>query len=143
MIKNTAYVGPDIADILDSNVSDFSTRSKDIEAIIWPHHHFDRTGDPSAFPVSTTLVVGPDVKDTVWPGYPANQNGMVLDSDIQAEMSEISHSKMQQKQPSLALSMPTSISVTARSTSSMRWSIPSGISADFLGSRLIQAPSCL
>lgn len=96
LIKNTTNVdiGPNIADVLDSDVSGLNICSKDIEAIIWSHHHFDHTGDPSTFPESTTLVVGPGVKDAAWPGYPTNTNGTVLDSDIaDREVREISFSK--------------------------------------------------
>ncbi|CAI7591046.1 unnamed protein product [Penicillium palitans] len=58
-------------------------RSKDIEAIIWSHHHFDHIGDPSTFPAATDLVVGPGVRSVCWPGYPTNPDSLVLDKDIQ------------------------------------------------------------
>lgn len=93
LIKSTtnADIGPNIADILDSDKSGLNVRSKDIEAIIWSHHHFDHTGDPSTFPASTTLVVGPGVKDAAWPGYPTNPDSTVQDSDIAGrEVREIS-----------------------------------------------------
>lgn len=96
LIKNTTNVdiGSNVADVLDSDVSGLNIRSKDIEAIIWSHHHFDHTGDPSTFPASTTLVVGPGVKDAAWPGYPTNPNSTVLDSDIAGrDVREISFNK--------------------------------------------------
>jgi glyoxylase-like metal-dependent hydrolase (beta-lactamase superfamily II) len=73
-----------VADILDSaeGVSGPIARSKDIEAVIWSHHHFDHIGDPSTFPPSTELVVGPGVRDLCWPGFPTRLNAPVLDSDI-------------------------------------------------------------
>ncbi|KAL4931701.1 MBL fold metallo-hydrolase [Aspergillus undulatus] len=57
-------------------------RSTNIESIIWSHHHFDHTGDPSSFPSHTSLIVGPGVKDLCWPGYPTNITGSVLNSDM-------------------------------------------------------------
>ncbi|KAK4446883.1 hypothetical protein QBC34DRAFT_143862 [Podospora aff. communis PSN243] len=45
---------------------------KDIEAIIWSHAHFDHTGDPSPFPSTTAVLVGPGFKDTFLPAYPTN-----------------------------------------------------------------------
>ncbi|KAJ3538151.1 hypothetical protein NM208_g6034 [Fusarium decemcellulare] len=47
------------------------------------HGHIDHTGDPSTFPASTCLVVGPGFKDTMLPGYPANPKGLILESDYQ------------------------------------------------------------
>lgn len=96
LIKNTTNVdiGANVADVLDSDVSGLNIRSKDIEAIVWSHHHFDHTGDPSTFSTSTTLVVGPGVKNAAWPGYPTNSNGTVLDSDIAGrDVREISFNK--------------------------------------------------
>ncbi|PLB46303.1 metallo-beta-lactamase superfamily protein [Aspergillus steynii IBT 23096] len=51
-----------------------------INAIVWSHHHFDHTGDPSLFPTSTSLVVGPGFKtnSTTFPGYPENPEAVVL-----------------------------------------------------------------
>lgn len=50
-----------------------------INAIIWSHHHIDHTGDPSLFPSSTALVVGPGFKsnNTTFPGYPENPDALV------------------------------------------------------------------
>lgn len=52
-----------------------------IEGIIWSHWHFDHTGDPSTFDARTALIVGPGFKDAFMPGYPANQDSMILESD--------------------------------------------------------------
>ncbi|KAI2632153.1 Metallo-hydrolase/oxidoreductase [Hypoxylon sp. NC1633] len=71
----------DVASVLDDDASGLSIRSSDIEAVVWSHNHFDHVGDPSRFPPSTQLVVGPGVKAVSWPGYPSNPKGLVLDSD--------------------------------------------------------------
>ena len=73
--------GPDIATFLDSDASGLNIRSSNISSVIWSHNHFDHTGDPSTFPSSTELVVGPGVKAASWPGWPTNPEGGVLDSD--------------------------------------------------------------
>ncbi|KAI0265667.1 hypothetical protein BC834DRAFT_970028 [Gloeopeniophorella convolvens] len=51
-----------------------------INAIIWSHHHFDHTGDPSLFPPSTALIVGPGFKshEDCYPGYPQNPDAHTL-----------------------------------------------------------------
>ncbi|KAM7193229.1 Beta-lactamase-like protein [Rhypophila sp. PSN 637] len=54
-----------------------------IEAIIWSHHHFDHTGDPSLFPLSTALIVGPGVADSLLPGYPDDPGSSLLKSDYE------------------------------------------------------------
>ena len=72
----------DVNTFLDTDDSGLGIRSKDISTIIWSHNHFDHTGDPSLFPPTTTLVVGPGVKENSWPGYPSNPEAQVPDSDI-------------------------------------------------------------
>jgi hypothetical protein len=54
---------------------------RDRRADISSHWHFDHTGDPSTFPSSTDLIVGPHFKEMFLPGWPVNQNGVVLESD--------------------------------------------------------------
>ena len=51
-----------------------------INAIIWSHSHIDHVGDPSLFPLSVDLVVGPGFKTEHMPGYPTNPRGLLLDS---------------------------------------------------------------
>ncbi|KAI9648863.1 hypothetical protein NHQ30_003504 [Ciborinia camelliae] len=51
-----------------------------IDSIIWSHAHIDHTGDPSVFPPSTELVVGPGLKEDFNPGYPINPNSYVFNS---------------------------------------------------------------
>jgi len=64
-----------------------------IEAIIWSHHHFDHVGDPSLFGASTALVVGPGFCDEFMPGYPADPEGEILESDYAGrEVREINFS---------------------------------------------------
>ncbi|KIA75606.1 hypothetical protein HK57_00606 [Aspergillus ustus] len=80
-----------VAEILDDNyqrvrdgqdnTEKCAIRSADIESLIWSHHHFDHTGDPSTFPSHTSLVVGPGVKEVAL-GYPSNKTAAVLDSDV-------------------------------------------------------------
>lgn len=70
-------------------------RSKDIEAVIWSHYHFDHIGDPSTFPNSTAVVMGPDAKDKCFPGYPTNPDAGLLDSDIEGrEVIEIDFTRI-------------------------------------------------
>jgi glyoxylase-like metal-dependent hydrolase (beta-lactamase superfamily II) len=54
-----------------------------ITSIVWSHAHIDHTGDPSTFPPSTELVVGPGLKTKYMPGYPKNTDSPVLDSAFQ------------------------------------------------------------
>ncbi|PWY89926.1 hypothetical protein BO70DRAFT_368555 [Aspergillus heteromorphus CBS 117.55] len=84
LIKSTTEVTcceKDVASILDDDTTDLGIRSTDIEAIVWSHSDFDHVGDPSRFPHTTELVVGPGVRKRSWPGYPSNPDGTVLDSD--------------------------------------------------------------
>lgn len=71
-----------VTEILDAHQHETGVKSTDIEAVIWSHHHFDHSGDPSTFPPSTDLVVGPGTRQICWPGYPTNANATTLDSDI-------------------------------------------------------------
>ena len=54
-----------------------------INAVIWSHAHIDHVGDPSVFPPSTELVVGPGFKARCMPGYPTKPHSFVLDSAFQ------------------------------------------------------------
>ncbi|KAG6366683.1 hypothetical protein INS49_000862 [Diaporthe citri] len=69
----------DVPDTLQAHGQDLSG----INSIIWPHAHIDHVGDPSVFPCSTDLVVGPGFKSAYMPGYPVNPNATVLDSAFQ------------------------------------------------------------
>ncbi|PWY92283.1 hypothetical protein BO70DRAFT_357416 [Aspergillus heteromorphus CBS 117.55] len=74
----TLDVQKNVADILTENGVELDT----IDAIIWSHTHFDHVGDPSTFPSSTSLIVGPGVPASVLPAYPINPSGELLDSDF-------------------------------------------------------------
>lgn len=71
---------------VEKNVADILTEHgiplKDIEAIIWSHQHFDHIGDPSTFPSSTDVIVGPGFTKAYTPGYPTNPDSTLRDSDF-------------------------------------------------------------
>ncbi|OTB00206.1 hypothetical protein M426DRAFT_15667 [Hypoxylon sp. CI-4A] len=74
----------DVASVLDEDDSGLDIRSSDIEAVVWSHTHFDHVGDPSRFPPSTKLVVGPGIKECFFTdAYPSNPDGLLLDSDAE------------------------------------------------------------
>ncbi|CAI6237599.1 unnamed protein product [Periconia digitata] len=54
-----------------------------INSIVWSHAHVDHTGDPSTFPPTTELVVGPGFKKAYTPGFPTNPQSSVLDNAFQ------------------------------------------------------------
>ncbi|KAI4216357.1 MAG: hypothetical protein LQ351_001367 [Letrouitia transgressa] len=56
---------------------------QEVEAIIWSHYHWDHTGDPSTFPPSTDLIVGPGFKKAMLPGWPANPDSPIRESDYE------------------------------------------------------------
>ncbi|KAL4799161.1 cytochrome P450 [Aspergillus venezuelensis] len=93
LLKNAPHIVTEanVSEILDSDDTGLSFKARDIEAVIWSHHHYDHTGDPSAFPSSTKLVVGPGVLDLTGGGYPTNPNTTVLETDLSGrEIQEIS-----------------------------------------------------
>ncbi|KAH7028919.1 uncharacterized protein B0I36DRAFT_324743 [Microdochium trichocladiopsis] len=61
-------VDKDVATILTEN----GERLEDVGAIIWSHWHFDHTGDPTRFPLTTDLIVGPGFRESVMPGHPTD-----------------------------------------------------------------------
>ena len=73
-------VEKDVAQILQENGVDAANGA--IEAIIWSHWHYDHIGDPSTFPGSTALLVGPGMKEALLPGYPGNPESPLLESDV-------------------------------------------------------------
>lgn len=66
----------DIREILEEN----GVGVDSISDIIWSHYHFDHTGDPSTFPPSTNLVVGPNFRNVVGDGYPYTEDSPVTAS---------------------------------------------------------------
>ncbi|KUM61680.1 hypothetical protein ACN42_g5445 [Penicillium freii] len=71
-------VKEEVIDILDRN----GIAANEISAIIWSHWHWDHIGDPSRFPSSTELIVGPGFKAEFLPGYPAKVDAFVRESDF-------------------------------------------------------------
>ncbi|KAL2133217.1 hypothetical protein VTI74DRAFT_2726 [Chaetomium olivicolor] len=72
----TLHVEKDVHDILEEAGVD----TRNIEAIIWSHYHFDHSGNPAMFPPSASLIVGPGYKSML-PGYPTNPDSPILESD--------------------------------------------------------------
>lgn len=77
----TVKVQKNVAEILEE--SGISVAEGAIEALIWSHWHYDHIGDPSTFPVSTALIVGPGFKTAFLPGYPEGKESAVLQSDYE------------------------------------------------------------
>jgi glyoxylase-like metal-dependent hydrolase (beta-lactamase superfamily II) len=65
---------------IPDSLVDHGVELAEINAVIWSHAHLDHVGDPSVFPPSTELVVGPGLKARCMPGYPTNPDAFVLDS---------------------------------------------------------------
>ncbi|KAK4463683.1 beta-lactamase-like protein [Cladorrhinum samala] len=72
-------VDKDVRQILEENNVDPAS----IEAVVWSHHHFDHTGDPSRFDPETKLIVGPGFSEAMLPGYPANPESTILQTDYE------------------------------------------------------------
>ncbi|TFK48510.1 Metallo-hydrolase/oxidoreductase [Heliocybe sulcata] len=54
-----------------------------VDAIIWRHTHYDHTGDPSTFPSTTEVVIGPGTKAAFFPPYQEGSNSTILTSDFE------------------------------------------------------------
>ncbi|CAE6473634.1 unnamed protein product [Rhizoctonia solani] len=77
----------DVADILNEH----GIQLDSIKTVIWSHWHWDHTGDPSLFPISTSLTVGPGFKAAMLPGYPTNPDSFIAESAYKdRELVEIS-----------------------------------------------------
>lgn len=84
-------VQKDIARILEEG--NVNVAGGAIASIVLSHHHWDHTGDPSTFPPSTELVVGPGFKDAHLPGYPQDPDATLLQTDYEGRnMREIEFS---------------------------------------------------
>ncbi|PKS05428.1 hypothetical protein jhhlp_008804 [Lomentospora prolificans] len=82
-IPTTPYkfdVTQDVIEVLEEN----GIKGEDIEAVIWrSHYHWDHIGNPSLFPPTTDLIVGPGFKEKMLPGAPANPESEILESDYE------------------------------------------------------------
>ncbi|KAJ4982687.1 metallo-beta-lactamase superfamily protein [Stagonosporopsis vannaccii] len=67
----------DVVDLLEEG----GVSKEEIDAVIWSHWHFGHVGDTSRFAPHTELVVGPGFSDALVPGYPANENSPILETD--------------------------------------------------------------
>ncbi|KAK1145896.1 hypothetical protein N8T08_003842 [Aspergillus melleus] len=77
----TLDVEDDIAGIVKK---DGRVGLEEINSISW-------SGDPSTFPSTTELVVGPGFKDALLPGYPTNPESRILEANYQGrELREVS-----------------------------------------------------
>lgn len=74
LLKQIATIGIDIK--VEKDVSEILKDNglplANINHIILSHHHWDHVGDPSKFPASTSLIVGPGYKNKYLPGWPAD-----------------------------------------------------------------------
>ncbi|KAK3714720.1 hypothetical protein LTR37_007700 [Vermiconidia calcicola] len=66
-------VQKDVVEILRENGQDVAK----VGGIIWSHWHWDHTGDPSTFPWSTDLIVGPGFGEAFTPAYPTVEESPV------------------------------------------------------------------
>ncbi|KAJ5098035.1 hypothetical protein N7532_005036 [Penicillium argentinense] len=79
-IPTTKYkieVTKNVIDILEEE----GINGDEVEAVIWSHWHWDHIGDPSTFPHTTDLIVGPGFKDAMLPGAPTNPDSPLSESD--------------------------------------------------------------
>ncbi|EXJ66171.1 uncharacterized protein A1O5_10787 [Cladophialophora psammophila CBS 110553] len=67
----------DVAEI----IGDGGLKPDQINAIILSHHHWDHVGDPTLFPSTTKLVVGPGYKQKYLPGWPAQPDASGTTTD--------------------------------------------------------------
>ena len=72
-------VEKNVADILKDGGMDISK----VDGIVWSHWHWDHTGNPSMFPKSADVIVGPGFKKAFLPAYPASKDSPVLESDFE------------------------------------------------------------
>lgn len=80
LIKATTNItdGKSVASILDESEV---INSKAVSAVIWSHNHFDHIGDITTLP-NAELIVGPGVRDTLFPGWPEDPKGPVKAEEV-------------------------------------------------------------
>ena len=79
-LPTTGYQFDHRGDVVDQ-IQRGGVKLEDVEAVIWSHWHWDHIGDPSRFPESTELVVGPGFTEHMTPGAPANPDSPLLETD--------------------------------------------------------------
>ncbi|KAJ9634498.1 hypothetical protein H2199_008955 [Coniosporium tulheliwenetii] len=77
--KYDIQVSKNVVEILEES----GIKGADIDAVIWSHWHWDHIGDPSSFPPSTDLIVGAGFKEAMLPGYPADPESPIRESDYE------------------------------------------------------------
>ncbi|KAH8685066.1 hypothetical protein BGZ61DRAFT_356240 [Ilyonectria robusta] len=82
---------------VDKNLVDILTDGgidvDNIDAAIISHHHYDHIGDPSTFPRTMALLVGPGFSDEFLPGYPTTKSSPLFEKSFQGRrISEITFS---------------------------------------------------
>ncbi|KIX05601.1 uncharacterized protein Z518_06473 [Rhinocladiella mackenziei CBS 650.93] len=70
-------VSTDVSEILEEH----HVPLQSIDTVIWSHWHWDHIGDMSKFPAGTNLLTGPGFVEAFIPGYPANENSPIQESD--------------------------------------------------------------
>ncbi|KAH6651528.1 beta-lactamase-like protein [Truncatella angustata] len=66
----SAEAPKDVAQVLSEN----GVALESVQSIVWSHWHMDHVGDPSTFPNSTEVVVGPRGKEDIYPMYPERED---------------------------------------------------------------------
>ncbi|KAL8724217.1 MAG: hypothetical protein Q9181_006922 [Wetmoreana brouardii] len=72
-------ISKNVNQLLEEGKEDVS----DITGIVWSHWHLDHTGDPSLFPKTAELIVGPGFKEAFLPGFPGNKDSPLLETDFE------------------------------------------------------------
>lgn len=73
-----------VDEILDEDAGKLGISSKDIENVIWSHHHFDHRGDITKFPADTGIIWGPGSTAEYTPAYPTGPTSSMLQTELEA-----------------------------------------------------------
>lgn len=71
-------IDADVHDVVQAAGVDLN----ELDATIWSHWHWDHHGAPEKYPSRCEIVVGPGFKENFMPGYPADPNGIFLESNF-------------------------------------------------------------